>query len=49
MDRNAAPGLLEETTEESRRETLRWLDACQDFRLVKPILTPRFTPPALTS
>ena len=27
MDRNAAPGLLEETTEESRRETLRWLDA----------------------
>ena len=44
MDRNAAPGLLEETTEESRRETLRWLDACQDFRLVKPMLTPRFTP-----
>ena len=22
----------------------RWLDACQDFRLVKPMLTPRFTP-----
>ena len=44
MDRNAAPGVLEETTEESRRETLRWLDASRDFRLVKPILTPRFTP-----
>ncbi len=44
MDRNGAPGLLQETTEESRRETLRWLGACGDFRLVKPILTPRFTP-----
>lgn len=44
MDRNSAPGILEETTEESQRETLRWLEACQDFRLVKPILTPRFTP-----
>lgn len=44
MDRNSAPGVLEETTEESMRETLRWLDACQDFRRVKPILTPRFTP-----
>lgn len=44
MDRNGLPGVLEETTEDSMRETLRWLDACQDFRLVKPILTPRFTP-----
>lgn len=44
MDRNAAPGILEEDTEESRRETLRWLESCQDFRYVKPILTPRFTP-----
>ena len=44
MDRNAAPGVLEETTEESKRETLRWLDASQDFHLVKPMLTPRFTP-----
>ena len=44
MDRNAAPGVLEETTEASMRETLRWLDASQDFRLVKPMLTPRFTP-----
>ncbi len=44
MDRNAAPGVLEETTEQSMSETLRWLDACGDFRLVKPMLTPRFTP-----
>jgi guanine deaminase len=44
MDRNSAPGVLEETTEESMGETLRWLDACQDFRCVKPMLTPRFTP-----
>ena len=43
MDRNAAPGVLEETTEASMRETLRWLEASQDFRLVKPMLTPRFT------
>ena len=44
MDRNGAPGLLQETTEESVRETLRWLDACQDFPHVKPMLTPRFIP-----
>ena len=44
MDRNAAPGVLEETTEESMRETLRWLDECGDFAHIKPMLTPRFTP-----
>lgn len=43
MDRNGAPG-LQETTEESMAETLRWLEECGDFRLVKPMLTPRFTP-----
>ncbi len=43
MDRNNAPGLLAETTEESVAETLRWLDGCR-FEHVKPILTPRFTP-----
>ncbi len=42
MDRNGAPG-LEETTEESVRETLRWLESCGDGR-IRPILTPRFTP-----
>ena len=43
MDRNSSP-LVEETTEESKRETLRWLDECAGFTKVKPILTPRFTP-----
>jgi len=44
MDRNAAPGVLEETTEESISETLRWLEACGDFKYIKPMLTPRFIP-----
>ena len=43
MDRNGVPGILQETTEESVRETLRWLEGCH-FDHVKPILTPRFTP-----
>nr|WP_326127671.1 amidohydrolase family protein [uncultured Oscillibacter sp.] len=43
MDRNGAPG-LQETTEESMAETLRWLEACGDFQHVRPIVTPRFTP-----
>ena len=43
MDRNGSPE-LQETTEQSKRETLRWLDACGRFQTVKPILTPRFTP-----
>ncbi|MCI2056434.1 MAG: amidohydrolase family protein [Oscillibacter sp.] len=43
MDRNGASN-LQETTEESQRETLRWLEECQDFPHIKPILTPRFTP-----
>ncbi len=41
MDRNS--GESQETTEESIRETLRWLDACR-FEHIKPIITPRFTP-----
>ena len=44
MDRNAVPGLLQETTEESISETLRWLDESGDFKHIKPIVTPRFTP-----
>ena len=43
MDRNGAPE-LQETTEESKRETLAWLDQCQDFPHIRPMLTPRFTP-----
>ena len=39
MDRNGLPGILQETTEESIRETLRWLEGCH-FDHVKPILTP---------
>ncbi len=42
MDRDSYE--CQETTEESKHETLRWLDACERFTLVKPILTPRFTP-----
>ncbi len=44
MDRNGAPGVLEETTEGSMAETLRWLEGCGDFAHIRPILTPRFTP-----
>ncbi|MBR0312986.1 MAG: amidohydrolase family protein [Oscillospiraceae bacterium] len=43
MDRNSGE-VLKESTEESKRETLRWLDGCAQFRHIKPILTPRFTP-----
>ena len=41
MDRHAGPS--QEETAESVSETLRWLENCR-FQLVKPILTPRFTP-----
>ena len=41
MDRNGGEN-LQETTEESQRETLRWLDACDGFRHIRPMLTPRF-------
>ncbi|MCL2695333.1 MAG: amidohydrolase family protein [Clostridiales bacterium] len=43
MDRNC-PDYLAETLEQSKRETLRWLDGCARFNHIKPILTPRFTP-----
>ena len=43
MDRNSGED-LKESTEESKRETLRWLEGCERFRRVRPILTPRFTP-----
>ena len=42
MDRGSEA--LRETTEQSKSETLRWLDSCDGFRYIKPILTPRFTP-----
>lgn len=43
MDRNGGAD-LQETTEESIAETLRWLEECKKFRFIKPIITPRFTP-----
>ena len=43
MDRNGSP-VLEETTEDSKRETLRWLEAWGEHPRIRPILTPRFTP-----
>ena len=41
MDRSGGPA--QEGTEESLRETLRWLEACR-FAHIRPILTPRFIP-----
>lgn len=43
MDRNS-PDILRETTGESLAETRRWLEESSGFQLVRPILTPRFTP-----
>ncbi len=43
MDRNGGPN-YQETTDGSMRDTLSWLNAARDFRRVKPIITPRFTP-----
>ncbi len=42
MDRNS-PEYYIENTEDSIRETIEWLNAC-DFENTKPILTPRFIP-----
>ena len=42
MDRSS--GECQELTEESKRETLRWLDESARFTQIRPILTPRFTP-----
>jgi guanine deaminase len=42
MDRDSCE--CQEGTGESERETLRWLEGAERFSLVKPILTPRFTP-----
>ncbi len=44
MDRNS-PDELRETTEESLRETRRFIEECKyRYRHLQPILTPRFTP-----
>ena len=43
MDLNGGPR-LQETAEESVRETVRWLDESKRFTRIRPILTPRFVP-----
>ena len=43
MDRSMVD-FLSETTEESKVETLQWLEDCKRFTNIRPIITPRFTP-----
>ena len=43
MDRNGGAD-LQETTADSIRDTIAWLDGCDPNAHIKPILTPRFTP-----
>jgi guanine deaminase len=43
MDQNAHE-LLMETTEESLKETIEWIEETKNWQEVKPILTPRFSP-----
>jgi len=42
MDR--ASGECQELTQDSKSDTLRWLDESARFTRIRPILTPRFTP-----
>lgn len=43
MDRNGPPELTEDT-EESARETIRFIDECAKYEHIAPAITPRFTP-----
>ncbi|MCQ2914552.1 MAG: amidohydrolase family protein [Alphaproteobacteria bacterium] len=44
MDRNSGD-VLKETTEQSKKDTITWLDETSSkYEHIKPILTPRFTP-----
>ena len=43
MNRNAPDYYVERSTDEGMAETRRWINAC-NFKNVKPIITPRFTP-----
>lgn len=43
MDRNGDP-TLQESTEESEKSTLEWLERSKQLERIKPIITPRFTP-----
>lgn len=44
MDRNSPEYLCEESATKSAEDTLKWLEQCDKYEFVKPILTPRFTP-----
>ncbi|WP_409968978.1 amidohydrolase family protein [Bengtsoniella intestinalis] len=43
MDRNSGD-VLQETTEQSMAETALWLEQCEKFEHIHPMITPRFTP-----
>lgn len=43
MDRNA-PDILREETSDSIRDTLSFIDRASSFKMVEPIITPRFVP-----
>ena len=44
MDRNSPEYLCEESDEKAAQDTEKWIEKCGQFKRVKPILTPRFTP-----
>ena len=44
MDRNSPDYLCEQSAEKSAEDTEKWILACENYKNVKPILTPRFTP-----
>ena len=43
MDRNS-PKYLIEKTDKSVKDTVLWLERCEDLKNIKPIITPRFIP-----
>ena len=43
MDRNS-PKYLIEKTDKSVKDTILWLERCEDLKNIKPIITPRFIP-----
>ncbi len=43
MDRNS-PKYLVETTNKSIKDTLKWIESCENLKNIKPIITPRFIP-----
>ena len=44
MDRNSPDYLCEENADIAAGVTENWINACEKYENVKPILTPRFTP-----